>query len=386
MHGRITLTRLAGALCLTTALTLTLTAAHKPALLTADLASGKVELMSAGPLAFGPQGILFVGDSRGGLIVAIDTNDHTAARSAAKIDVPGIDAKIAALVGVTPDQIVINDVKVNPLSKNVYLSASRGRGPDALPLIIRVDTSGKISMLALDNARHASVRLADAPVSNSTAKRGDPRMLTITDMAYVNGNLMVAGLSNEEWSSALRSIPFPFKSAAEGTTLQIWHASHGRYETEAPVRTFVPYTIAGQQYILAAYTCTPLVKIPVSDLKPGAQVKGVTIADLGSGNQPLDMVPYEKDGHNYILIANSARGVMKLKADDLQSYAPIDSPTVVDVAGVPYDKIAALKDVRYLAQLDDADALILTGGPGAGPAYAPGPPSGPLNLQTIALP
>jgi hypothetical protein len=386
MHRRIVLTRLAGALCLTTALTLTLTAAHKPALLTADLASGKVELISAGPLAFGPQGILFVGDSRGGSIVAIDTNDRTAAHSAAKIDVQGVDAKIAALVGVTPDQIVINDVKVNPLSKNVYLSASRGRGPDASPLIIRVDTSGKISMLPLDNAKHASVQLSDAVASDPTAKRGNPRMLTITDMAYVNGNLMVAGLSNEEWSSALRSIPFPFKSAAEGTTLQIWHASHGRYETQAPVRTFVPYTIGGQQYILAAYTCTPLVKIPVSDLKPGAKVKGVTIADLGMGNQPLDMVPYKKDGHNYILIANSARGVMKLKADDLQSYAPIDSPTVVDVAGVPYDTINALKDVRYLAQLDDSDALILTGGPGAGPAYAPGPPTGPLNLQTIALP
>ena len=46
-------------------------------------------------------------------------------------------------------------------------------------------------------------------------------------------------------------------------------------------------------------------KIPVSDLKPGAQVKGTTIADLGSGNRPLDMVPYQKDGHNYILIANT---------------------------------------------------------------------------------
>ena len=41
-------------------------------------------------------------------------------------------------------------------------------------------------------------------------------MLTITDMAYVNGNLLVAGLSNEEWSSSLRSIPYPFKDADEG--------------------------------------------------------------------------------------------------------------------------------------------------------------------------
>ena len=152
-------------------------------------------------------------------------------------------------------------------------------------------------------------------------------------MAFVNGNLLVAGMSNEEWSSALRSIPYPFNTAAKGTQLQIWHASHGRYETQSPVRTFVPYTLAGQQYVLAAYTCTPLVKIPMTDLKPGAQVKGVTIADLGAGNQPLDMVPYKKDGHEYILIANTSFGVVKLHADTLGTDKPIDSPTVVNVAG-----------------------------------------------------
>ena len=37
-------------------------------------------------------------------------------------------------------------------------------------------------------------------------------------------------------------------------------------------------------------------------------------------------------------------------------------------------------------QLDATSALILTGTPGEGPAYAPGPAKGPLNLQTIALP
>ena len=149
---------------------------------------------------------------------------------------------------------------------------------------------------------------------------GNARTQTITDIAFVNGNVIVAGLSNEEWSSALRSIPYPFTQAAKGATVQIWHASHGDFETEAPVRTFVPYTIQGQQYILAAYTCTPLVKIPVSDLKPGAQVKGTTIADLGSGNRPLDMIPYQKGGHDYILIANSSNGIQKLQADNLETY------------------------------------------------------------------
>jgi hypothetical protein len=357
----------------------------KPASLTASLAPGKVELKSAGALAFGPDGILFVGDSTGGSVAEIDTNDRVEARSAAKVNVEGIDTKIAAMAGVTPDQIAINDVKVNPLSKNVYLSVTRGRGPDAVAMIVKVTAAGEVTNVSLDNIKHASVNLTDAPAANPGARQ-DPRMMTITDVAYVNGNLLVAGLSNEEWSSALRSIPLPFKSAEQGATLQIWHSSHGRYETQSPVRTFVPYSISGQQYVLAAYTCTPLVKIPVSSLKPGEKVKGVTIADLGAGNQPLDMVPYKKDGHNFILIANSSRGLVKLKADSLETYAAIDSPTKVDgPAGVPYDKLD-LKNVQQLASFDSANAVVLVGQPGPGPAFNPGKPVGPLTLQTIALP
>jgi hypothetical protein len=381
---RTTLVITAMALCLATAVAIGVTSAREPASPLADLSAGKLQLTQAGPLAFGPDGILFVGDSVGGAVVAIDTGDRKPAASAVKINVDNIDQKIAALVGVTPDQILINDVKVNPISKNVYLSASRGRGPDAMPLILRVDSSGNLTSLSLDNARHSSVSLVDAPASDTTARQ-NPRMQTITNMNYVNGSVVVAGLSNEEWSSALRSIPFPFKEAQKGATLQIWHSSHGRFETEAPIRTFVPYTIAGQPYILAAYTCTPLVKIPVSSLQPGAQVKGVEIADLGAGNQPLDMVPYKKDGHDYILIANTARGVMKLKADDIAQYPAIDSPQRTDVAGVPYDTMSNMQNVQHLAQLDDADAVIVTG-KSTGQPWAPGPPAGPINLQTIALP
>jgi hypothetical protein len=149
------------------------------------------------------------------------------------------------------------------------------------------------------------------------------------------------------------------------------------------VRTFVPYTIDNTQYVLAAYTCTPLVKIPVSDLKAGARVKGVTIADLGAGNQPLDMVPYMKDGHQFILIANSSFGVVKMHADNMGQYKAIDSPTVVpDKAGAPYDKISSVTNVRHLTQFDASHAVVLTSAGGGGFA----PPTGPFNIQTIALP
>jgi hypothetical protein len=387
---RVRLIGTAAALCCAAAVAISVAAvaaARKPASPLSSLTIGNAPLKSAGPLAFGPDGILFVGDSVGGQVVAIDTGDRKPAR-AAKINVESINDKIAAMVGVAPGQVIINDMKVDPISKDVYLSASRGRGPDAIPLIARVNHSGKITILPLNGVKYSSVELSDAPNGDPSA-RMNPRMFTITNMVYMNGNVLVTGLSNEEWSSALRSIPFPFKKddeASKGATLRIWHSSHGRYETQAPIRTFVPYTIGGKEYVLAAYTCTPLVKIPFSSLQPGAQVNGTTIADLGAGNQPLDMVPYEKGGHHYILIANTARGVMKLKADNLQNYQPIASPTVTNVAGVPYTTISDLKDVQQLAQLDSSEALILTGKPGPGPAWAPGPSTSPMNLQTIALP
>ena len=360
--------------------------ADAPANLTASLRAGKLQLKSAGALAFGPDGVLFVGDSLGGSVAAIDTSDRTAPKGPVAINVDGLDTKIAAMVGVPADQIVVNDMKVNPISKNVYLSASRGKGPDAQPLIVKVDTTGAVSNVSLDNVKFAQVGLVDAPAANPSSRQ-DPRTTTITDMNYVDGNLLVAGMSNEEWSSALRSIPVPFRNAEPGATLQIWHDSHGRYETASPVRTFVPYTIGGRQYVIAAYTCTPLVKIPVGDLKAGAKVKGQTIADLGAGNQPLDMVPYKKDGKDYILVANSAFGLLKVQADHLETYVTIDSPTTnPGTAGMPFDKITSVTNVKQLSQMDASNVVVLTATSGPGPVYAPGPPVGPMSLKTIALP
>ena len=44
-----------------------------------DFAGGNAGLKSAGALAFGPDGVLFVGDSIGGAVAAIETGDRTAA-------------------------------------------------------------------------------------------------------------------------------------------------------------------------------------------------------------------------------------------------------------------------------------------------------------------
>ncbi len=171
----------------------------------------------------------------------------------------------------------------------------------------------------------------------------------------------------------MKVIPFPFATADRGALVEMYHGSHARYETNSPIRTFVPYTIDNKQFILAAYTCTPLVKIPVSDLKSGAKIQGTTIAEMGAGNQPLDMVAYKKNGHEYILMANSRHGVTKLDMANLGAYKPITTP-ISDVAGVPYTTIDDLKDVKHLQAYDERQALVLSG------------QSGAMDLRTIALP
>ena len=331
----------------------------------AGLSKGAPDIKSAGPLAFGPDGILFVGDSAGSAIFALDTGDR-AAGSKAALKVDHLNRKVAEALGVEAAQITINDMAVNPASGKAYLSVSRGKGPDAAPVIARVDAAGKVEIVSLD-----AIPFAKAALSDSASAKAD----AITDIAFVDGRVFVAGLSTEEFSSRLLSIPYPFAETGKGTSIEIFHGAHGKLETKSPVRTFAAYHIKGEPYLMAAYTCTPLVKIPVAALKPGSHLKGTTIAELGNHNKPLDMIVYNKDGKDYLLLANSARGVMKIQTEGFDTAEAVTKPVKTDKQGVPYETVKGLKGVVQLDALDKDHAAILVQAA-----------DGSLGLETIDLP
>jgi hypothetical protein len=336
-----------------------------------SLKKGTPELKQAGALAFAPEGILLVGDSLGGAVFAIDTGDRPTKPAEGALKVEGVNEKIAGLIGAEAKQVTINSLAVNPLSGNAYLSVTRGQGKDALPVLIRVNRSGKVEDFPLKDVPFAKADLPNPPDADKARQRQD----AITSLAYADGKVFVAGLSNEEFSSKFRAIPFPFAEADKGTSIEIYHASHKRIETTSPIRTFVPYKIGDETNLLAAYTCTPLVKVPVSDLKAGTKVKGTTIAELGSGNRPLDMIVYQKGGKDYLLLANSNRGVMKVPTDGMAKAPGITEPIKGAIAGVPYETIKDLKGVQHLALLDKDHALLLVE-----------KVKGTFNLETIDLP
>jgi hypothetical protein len=337
--------------------------------LTSSLKKGTVELKSAGPLAFGPQGILFIGDPQAASIYAVDTGDRPkSSDSTVQPKVEGIDAKIASLLGTEADQVRIADLAVNPLSGTTYLSVARGRGPTAPAVIVTVTRGGKLAELSLKD-----IPSAKAAISNANERR---RQEAITHLGYVKGRVIVAGVSNEDWASNLRAIPFPFNGTDQGAGVQIFHGAHGKLETRSPVRVFAAYKIGDVDHLLAAYTCTPLVKIPVAQLKAGEKVKGTTVAELGNRNSPLSMIVYQKDGKDYVLLANSSRGLMKIKLEGVEKIDAITEPVRGGgTAGLTYETIKDVKGVQKLDAFGKDRAVILVR---AG--------KGPINLETIALP
>jgi hypothetical protein len=329
-------------------------------------------LQSIGPLAFGPAGVLFAADRQAATIYAIDLGAQATGGAPGAKDVADIDKQIAALLGTEPAAVQVTDLAVHPASKNAFVAVMRGTGAEAKPALLRVDGAGKLTVVALDSLKMTKAVLPNAPAPG-TGQR-NPRMESITDMAFVDGKLVVAGLSNEEFASKLRTIPYPFASVENGASVEIFHGNHGQLETRSPVISFVPYQVNNTPHLIAGYTCTPLVKFPLSSLAPGAKILGTTIAELGNRNRPTDMIVYSKAGKDYLLIANTSRGVMKVATDGFAAATPITAPVKTETGGVAFETIATLKGIEQLDLLDAQRALVLARVDGA------------LSLQAVALP
>ena len=87
------------------------------------------------------------------------------------------------------------------------------------------------------------------------------------------------------------------------------------------------------------------------------------------------MISYQKDGAEYLLLSNSARGVMKITTAGLSENKGLTEPVRGGGAeGQSYDTIASLQGVVQMDKLNDGHAVVLVDN------------NGTLNLKTVALP
>lgn len=341
---------------------------------------GSPAVRSVASLAFGPGNIVFLADNLGAAIYAIDLGPSVpTVGGAPSVNLDHLDMRMASYLGCQRRDVFVKDMAVRPGSYEVYFSVMRGRGAAASPLLMKLTSKGEFTEVPLENVAFSKARIEDAPAEDDTrtevrliqGKREgeevvtrsgaklqmsrDPlRTVTVTDMAYVDGLLLVAGASNEEFSSTLRRIPFPFTGGMQRNSLEIFHVSHAKYETASPIRTFVPY--GGNRSILASYTCTPIVHFAFGEVATGTQVKGKTVAELGAGNTPLDMISYRLGGSEYLLVSNARHPLMKIACSDIDRQEALTQPK--EPLGVPRVNLPQ-QGVSRMATLPDGDVLML---------------------------
>jgi hypothetical protein len=343
-------------------------------------AQGDPQLQSVETIGFAPQGVLLIGDSKGRQVVAVDTGDTTP-KPWSKVETPNIDDKLAARIGTTGKGIQILKLAVNPASYTAYFAVRNRDGKK--DLILTMDGTGKVSEFPLDNVKYARIAL---PVTGGKAP-------LLTDIACGDDRVLVAAQAGEVFENKIITIPLPLEngSKAAAYSTETYHVAHRRWETNAPLRTVIPYVQDGQKYLVGSFTCSPLVKYPLSELRPDARVKGVSVFEPGNGNTPRGMFAYEKGGKHYILM-NVMRMMGKPVGPSKYWTVRIDQGLLAEKENInekalwradknlkPITDRATVVDsfhgVTLMARLDNDRALVLRDdGKGA------------LKLETLALP
>ena len=336
-------------------------------------------IKSVGTMTFADANTVIIADWRAGEIHALQL-PPSASVAAKPFNLKNVSAPIAKALDTKPDKLRFEDMAFRPGAELAYITVSVDRGSSVpTPALVSVDAEGKVSVINLSKTPHTSVEVKDRPAADKVLWRNVPEASFIaTDMKFYDGKLYVAGLSNQKFASTLRIFDFPFKSDATATSIEMYHAVHNQNETRAPIRKMTVVTLNGEPSLLAAYTCTPLVTIPLKDLKDGAHVTGKTIAELGWGSAPVDMVTFDAGQGPMVLLINSR------KSADLMSVASIAEasaqPGLTTPIKVPNEPLLGLKSVSIpmtgIAQLSDENKEFLG-------ALRPNTETGDMELVSI---
>ena len=255
---------------------------------------GGLQIQSLSSLSFGPEGLLLVAEPASASVVAVQTGDAGPKNERLARPVADIGAQIAAGLGASKEDITIKDLAVNPASGRIYLGVQRR--PDNAVLIVSVGADGKVAPLNLDPLYWVRITLPGGTASKVT---------NITDVAFDKDRVFATGTCNEEFASRIFTIPVPLKNGATASVFsaETYHVAHRKWETKAPIQSFIPYQSKEGTFVVGAFACTPVAKFKVDDIQSGAQVKGVSMVELGSGNRPLDLFSYsDKSGKEWLVV------------------------------------------------------------------------------------
>ncbi|MEO0616914.1 MAG: hypothetical protein AAFY69_12360 [Pseudomonadota bacterium] len=328
--------------------------------------AGSVPPKSLTVLEFGGANTLFAADQTQNRVYAFelrDLPDQTRNLDSTPYNLVGFGSKLAAFFDTSPLSISYHDLAVHPVTKAAFISASISTPEGVRSELIRVTPDGQFAVVDVQKLTYTSLALSDPPDEMVSFWREIPAAtLSITDFEFDSGVLYIAGLSNGEFASTLRQVRYPFGDDASVSTIEMFHTAHNQNETRAPIRAMTIATVGGKKTLIAAYTCTPLVTIPAQELENGAHVVGKTIAELGYGNTPVEVLTVtaynmERQPEDFVLVINREMSANLIKMEDLaeapgltQAFAGLGDTLGVEGTHVPF---------AGTLQADDQDAQFI---------------------------
>jgi len=297
------------------------------------------DIKSISRLAAGPENVLFVADWKSARVHAITLPPAAPKPADTAFNILDLEDLLSRQVGGA--RVTVEDMVVRPGTAEVYIAASYGAAKT--PALFVVSSDRQVRRVNLKAAKSTSTALRDAPTSDYKFWREFPeRSFTVTNMKWRDGELFIAGLSNQDFASTLRRIKYPFDARQSVTSVEIFHTGHNQVETRAPIRAMSFATLGGKPYLVAAYNCTPIALIALDELKDGAHIRGKTIAELGYGNTPADMISYTKTEQGkteeFLMLVNFQLGSSIIPVSELELASA--RPGIEKI--VPYGQIAGL--------------------------------------------
>jgi hypothetical protein len=308
------------------------------------LARASDHIESATKLTFGSPDTLFVSDWKGAHIYAL-TVPVPASTATEPFNLKDVQEPIAKALHVPTSAVRFEDLAAQPGTGVAFIALTVKAGREASrPALVTISADGKVTVEDLRRIPHSAVAIAGEPASDEKFWRDLPaQSLTVTDMRYYKNKLYVAGLSNRSFASTLRVYDYPFDGRSTASTIEMYHPVHNEIETRAPIREMAIMSVGGQPTLIAAYTCTPLVAIPLSDLKDGAHIAAKTIGEMGWGSAPRGMVTFRFHDIDYALLINSSRAadLLSLPAiSDAVAQPGIETP--INWPADPYKGVKAI--------------------------------------------
>ncbi|MEM1296050.1 MAG: hypothetical protein AAGH89_11845, partial [Verrucomicrobiota bacterium] len=239
--------------------------------------TGQPDIGRIDVISFAPESVLLIGDGQKAQILAVKLEEPSAGTDADFSAIQGLTTEIAGRLGVETEDVEILDLAVNPVSGIPYVAVRKQ--DDKTYVILRIKRDQEIEFVSLEDVTHAVV-----PILNE----GGAPISKITDVVWAGNRLIAAGRASDAFASKIFAVDGPIQHNKAGSvySAETYHVAHRRWETKAPMSVMIPYQENGKNYIVGAFSCTPVVKYPIDDLEPGAKIKGISMIELGSGNRP----------------------------------------------------------------------------------------------------